>query len=166
MQVKDKAGKDIYGQQSEMDFLALSPDDSLRPEIVSAKLNGGAVRPGRDLENLADFYKLNTSNGSEALQESLRSTFESSAFKEGESVVVRYTDIATGKPKEIPLDEFRTRFPEPLNPETGKYDVKVLGLSPDDAPPKQGIEHIKLGIDQQPLLNKVTTTVDRELGDR
>lgn len=65
--------------------------------------------------------------------------------------------------REIPLNKFREKLPEPINSDTEKYNEKVLGLSPDNTYPKSGIEHIKLGIEQQPLLDKVIRNIDDEL---
>jgi hypothetical protein len=140
-----------------------SPDGSRPPEIVSAKMNGRQVNPGKDLGHLNDFYNLNISDGVSALSHDLQTNFDSPAYRNAESVVVKYTDVATGEIREIPLSDFREKLPKPIDPETGKYNTKILGLAPDNTHPKSGIEHIKLGIDQQPLLQKVINNIDENL---
>jgi hypothetical protein len=166
LQAKGKDGKNIGGQQSEIDFLVFSPDGSLPPEIVSAKMNGQQVRPSTDLGNLSNFYEINLLGGNSFLQQDLRGRFKSPAYENTETIVVKYTDAKTGEIEEISLSEFRGKIPEPIsltNPE--RYDVKVLGMAPDDTL-KLGAQSIKLGIDQKPLIDKVTENIDTELGGR
>jgi hypothetical protein len=164
LQAKSKDGKNIGEQQSEIDFLAFSPDGSLSPEIVSTKMNGQQVRPSTDVGNLSNFYKINISDGNSTLQQDLRGRFQSPAYGNAENIVVKYTDAKTGEMGEISLSEFRKKIPEPvsyIDPE--KYDVKVLGMAPDDTL-KPGSQSIKLGINQKTLIDKVTKNIDKELG--
>jgi hypothetical protein len=161
LQVIDQNGKNIGGQQSEIDFMVFSPDGSLPPEIVSAKMNGRQVAPKTDLSNLENFYKLDTTNPSD-----IKAHFGNApVYRNASGVNVKYTDVSTGEIKTMPLEEFRRMLPEPHRLENGRYDLRVKGLTPDDRPPKPGIEHVKLGIDHQPLLDNVLDTIDKKIGN-
>jgi hypothetical protein len=163
LQAKDKDGKNVGGQQSELDFIAFSNKASLPPEIVSVKLNGQQVEPSKDLKKLDNFYNLNISDGG-SLKQDARDRFKSPVYRNAENFVVKYTDVKTGEVKEIPLSEFRGKIPEPpMNSDSKRHDVKVIGIAPDDTL-KATSSSIKLGIDQKPLLEKITGSIDKELG--
>jgi hypothetical protein len=97
----------------------------------------------------------------------LKNRFGSPIYRNAENVVVKYTDVKTGKTEEIPLSEFRERMPEPPISKTDptKHDTEVIGIAPDDTL-KPGAKSIKLGIDEKPLLDKIIENIDGGLGGK
>ena len=167
LQGKDAAGNDLGGQQSELDFFVHYTDGSSPTEIVSAKLNGKKVQPGRDLGNFSNFYDINI-NGTQAdLAKDLNARFskpgETKIYDNATNVVIKYTDVKTGKTGEIPLSEFRNKIPEAKIPGTDKYSTKVRGLAPNDTTTRKGTDYIELGIEKQALFNKITNIIDSKI---
>ena len=169
LQVKDAAGNDIGGQQSELDFFVHYTDGSSPTEIVSAKLNGKKVQPGRDIGNFSNFYDSNMSGTQADLAKDLNARFskpgETHIYDNAVDIVVRYTDVKTGKTGEISLSEFRNKIPKSKIPGTDRYSTKVLGLAPDDTTTKKGTDYIKLGIEKKELFNKITNIIDSKIGE-
>lgn len=167
LQVKDAAGNDLGGQQSELDFFVHYTDGSSPTEIVSAKLNGKKVQPGRDLGNFSNFYDSNISGTQDNLAKDLNARFskpgETHIYDNAANIVVRYTDVKTGKTGEIFLSEFRNKIPKSKTPGTDKYSTKVLGLAPNDTTTKKGTEYIKLGIEKKDLFNKIINIIDSNI---
>ena len=167
LQAKDAAGNNLGGQQSELDFFVHYADGSSPTEIVSAKLNGKKVQPGRDLSNFSNFYDININGNQTDLAKDLNARFskpgETKIYDNATNVVIRYTDVKTGKTGEIPLSEFRNKIPEAKIPGTDKYSTKVRGLAPDDTTTRKGTDYIELGIEKQALFNKITTIIDNKI---
>ena len=80
---------------------------------------------------------------------------KSGAYKNATNVVVKYTDVKTGKTGEIPLSDFRKKIPE-------SSTTKVRGLAPDDTIIRKDRD-IELGIGQEALLNRIISVIDSKI---
>ena len=167
LRATDLVGNNVGGMQSELDFFVHYLDNSSRTEIISVKLNGKKINPSRDLSNLKNFYNVKINGIQAELVQDLTNRFSepdrTNIYNNATHVVVKYQDLKTGQINEIPLSEFRQKIPEPLIPDSNKYSTKVRGLAPDDTATKKTIDYIKLGINQQDLLDRVINIIDKKL---
>ena len=165
LQARDANGKNIGGKQAELDFFVHYPDKSSSSEIVSAKLDGKKAKPKIDREHLGQYYDINI-DSPEELRSELNNRFGGKKSPYGKfetDIVVKYTDVKTGKTGETTLREFRKKISKPpTDAETGRLTTTVRVLAPDDTKLKEGRD-IKLGVNREVLFNKITSVIDNNL---
>ncbi|MBR8839113.1 MAG: hypothetical protein DSM106950_35220 [Stigonema ocellatum SAG 48.90 = DSM 106950] len=84
----------------------------------------------------------------------------SPAYEKVKKFLVRYINNVDGSQGLLPLEQFRRKVPQPPD----MSNVEVRGIAPDDTATLSGVEYIELGVDQEPLLQRVIKIIDESLG--